>query len=180
VIESVEIKNLRGIREGRLNQLTPLTVLVGPNSSGKSTVLDALLIAASLSPGDAVGKAVNRRATRDADARWLLWRQGHGDAWISVKAEGHHPRLSVLSWSLEVPRDLAQRLRESKKDAPSSCIHTRSGHPSSYNSNIVNEGVAAWTAFAADNSYEVSQNPDVLPDDLKIEPAVRAPNKSQV
>ena len=38
MIKSVTIKNLRGIREGELSELTPLVVLVGPNSSGKSTL----------------------------------------------------------------------------------------------------------------------------------------------
>ncbi len=47
MIRSVEIKNMRGIREGSLSDLTPLVVLVGPNGAGKSTVLDALLIAAN-------------------------------------------------------------------------------------------------------------------------------------
>ena len=43
MISAVEIKNLRGIQHGKLEGLTPLTVLVGPNASGKSTILDALL-----------------------------------------------------------------------------------------------------------------------------------------
>jgi predicted ATPase len=44
VIESIEIKNLRGIHEGKLEGLTALTILVGPNGCGKGTILDALLI----------------------------------------------------------------------------------------------------------------------------------------
>jgi len=75
VIKSVTIKNLRGIREGELSELTPLVVLVGPNSSGKSTILDALLIGASPNPGESMGIAVSRRNVQRG-ARWLLWRSG--------------------------------------------------------------------------------------------------------
>ena len=53
VIQSIEIKGFRGIREGSLTDLTPLVVLVGPNGSGKSTVLEAMLIGASPLTGDA-------------------------------------------------------------------------------------------------------------------------------
>lgn len=164
VIESVEIKNLRGIREGALTALTPLTVLVGPNSSGKSTILDALLIGAGNSPGEDVGRAVNRRATRDADARWLLWRQGsEGATTLDVGADGKSRRHSTLSWSSEVPRALAERLREFGRPSPFSLVE------------IICEGrgyASAQTAFAADNSYECRHAPDVLPDELIIEPAV--------
>jgi hypothetical protein len=79
VIKSVTIKNLRGIREGELSELTPLVVLVGPNSSGKSTILDALLIAASPTPGKSMGIAVIRRNV-ERGARWLLWRSGEFEA----------------------------------------------------------------------------------------------------
>lgn len=76
MIESVEIEHLRGIRSGRVDGLAPLTVLVGQNGSGKSTVLDALLIGCSHDTGQAVVKAVGRRATIDFAAPWLLWRAG--------------------------------------------------------------------------------------------------------
>jgi hypothetical protein len=76
VITSVSIKNLRGIRDGTLEGLTSLTVLVGPNSSGKSTILDALLIGASPSTANAVGAAVRRREGVRRGARWLFWRGG--------------------------------------------------------------------------------------------------------
>ena len=89
MIESIEIKNLRGIREGKLDSLTPLTILVGPNGCGKSTILDALLIAAHPEPHEAVGQAVARRAGVDEGARWLIW---HADSTkkiqLSVRSVG--------------------------------------------------------------------------------------------
>jgi len=44
MIESVKIKNFRGIREGEID-LAPLTILLGANNSGKSTILEALFLA---------------------------------------------------------------------------------------------------------------------------------------
>ena len=76
VIQSVEIKGLRGIREGKLTELSPLVVLVGPNGSGKSTVLDALLIAANPSPGEGIGQSVIRREGITSGWPWLLWKMG--------------------------------------------------------------------------------------------------------
>ena len=42
MIQSVHFKNFRSLRDVKLN-LAPLTVLVGPNSSGKTSVLEGLL-----------------------------------------------------------------------------------------------------------------------------------------
>lgn len=78
MIRSIEIKNLRGIQEGRLDDLTPLVVLVGPNGSGKSTVLDALLIGASPRPSDAIYQITTERAKVEQESRWLLWRGERG------------------------------------------------------------------------------------------------------
>ena len=168
MIESVEIKNLRGIREGVLEKLTPLTVLVGPNSSGKSTILDALLIGASNSPGDAVGRAVGRRSTRDADARWLLWRQGQdGATSLGVRAQSTGKwRRSNLSSRSEAPNDLVARLRELGREPPFGCIETET------RTHIFSDFAVAVTAFAADNSYVFRQAPDALPPILNIEPEV--------
>jgi len=43
MITKLEIKNFRGIEEGNI-ELAPLTILVGPNNSGKSTILEALFL----------------------------------------------------------------------------------------------------------------------------------------
>lgn len=39
-IESLSVKNYRALRDLKLNKLTPLTVLLGANGSGKSTIFD--------------------------------------------------------------------------------------------------------------------------------------------
>ena len=44
MIRTLTLRNFRGVREGEL-RLAPLTVLVGPNNSGKSSVLEALFLA---------------------------------------------------------------------------------------------------------------------------------------
>lgn len=82
MISSIEISRFRGIREGKLDGLAPLTVLVGPNGCGKSTVLDALLIGGSRETGKSIGRAVQRHHGVKYGAPWLLWRKG-----ISGKCE---------------------------------------------------------------------------------------------
>jgi len=76
VISSIEITRFRGIREGKLEDLTPLTILVGPNGCGKSSVLDAMLIGGSRTIGQAIGEAVIRHGGLEFGAPWLLWRKG--------------------------------------------------------------------------------------------------------
>jgi len=44
VIKTLKIENFRGIKSGRL-ELSPITILLGPNNSGKSTILEALFLA---------------------------------------------------------------------------------------------------------------------------------------
>ncbi len=76
MIKSVQIENFRGIREGKLGDLTPLVVLVGPNGCGKSTVLDALLIGANRNSKQAATEVVKRHEHDKGDSSkdWLFWR----------------------------------------------------------------------------------------------------------
>lgn len=73
MITSITIENLRGIRQGTLEGLAPLTLLVGPNNSGKSTVLDALMIGANPDASAGQGFVVQRRSGMHQPERWLLW-----------------------------------------------------------------------------------------------------------
>jgi len=102
---------MRGIRAGKLEGLAPLTILVGPSGAGKSTVLDALLIGASGSPGDAIGRAVRRRAELPQGAPWLFERQAQ-DAVITLGGDEHVARTCRLAWTRTASDDLVARLPE--------------------------------------------------------------------
>lgn len=76
MISSIGISHFRGIREGKLENLSPLTILVGPNGCGKSTVLDAMLIGTIWDTSVGIVQAVQRHPQVNEGARWLLWRSG--------------------------------------------------------------------------------------------------------
>jgi predicted ATPase len=155
VITSVSIRNLRGIREGALEGLTPLTVLVGPNSSGKSTILDALLIGAGRQPGAAAGYSVRRRPGLRYGARWLLWRgQGEASAEIVLGLATGETRTAKLEWRDAVDiSELRRRLAEQGAEGPYSSVDidvtTTAPMDGSMNSVAV---------FAADNTYKASDD----------------------
>ena len=91
MIRSVEIKALRGICEGKLEDLPPLAILVGPNGCGKSSVLDALLIGSSCDLGRAISQSISRRAGVKRGARWLFWRAGEsGPSTVNVEDDDSH------------------------------------------------------------------------------------------
>ncbi len=78
MIESLRIRNLRGVRECSINGLTDVNVLVGRNGVGKSTVLEAIYLASSWAElHDHLGRnkvdyVVARRASRrNWDALWF-------------------------------------------------------------------------------------------------------------
>ncbi len=86
MIQSVEIQGLRGIREGKVTDLSPLVVLVGPNGCGKSTILEAILIGASRDCDSAIVEVIHRHETDGSGPQWLLWRAGEsGPTKVTVK-----------------------------------------------------------------------------------------------
>ncbi len=74
MLKSIEINNLRGIETGRLDDLAALTILVGANGCGKSTVLDAIAIGTQPDRGSAIKDAIDRRPSVGRGARWLIRR----------------------------------------------------------------------------------------------------------
>ena len=98
MITSVKIERLRGIKEGELNNLTPLTVLVGGNGSGKSTVLEALQIGAASTPQIQVWYSVYRRKGVDKGFQWLFWGYNeNGEISISIETNKNAQRDIVIS-----------------------------------------------------------------------------------
>lgn len=88
MITGIEIQRLRGIQQGKLEGFAPLTVLVGPNGCGKSTVLEAVLLGSSPQARLAVVEAVERRQGVERAVRWLGWRLGKdGPARIGVQTD---------------------------------------------------------------------------------------------
>ena len=100
MISSVDIRGLRGIANGSASGLTRLVVLLGANGSGKSTVLDALMMGGSFHPGRAIGRAVMRRAAPHSSARWLFYgSQTKASILVSSDASiGNVPRATELEW----------------------------------------------------------------------------------
>lgn len=151
MITSLEINNLRGIREGRLDGLAPLTVLTGTNASGKSTVLDALLIATSPRPDEAVGQAVRRHAATLAGSRWLFNRPQDPARLEATDNDGKR-------WSRQLERydhcssELRDELHEwsrrceNEARAPYTMVHLREDQ-------YADDAQSAWIGFSLDNVY---------------------------
>ncbi|RLF25004.1 MAG: hypothetical protein DRM97_02730 [Thermoprotei archaeon] len=82
MIRSIRLERFRGVQEGFIDDLRQVTLLIGRNGSGKSSILEALyMMSACSSPIDDVrginklDYVVNRRGSRGSwdDARSILW-----------------------------------------------------------------------------------------------------------
>ena len=57
MLTSLFIRNFRGIKEGKLDNIGEVNILLGPNNSGKSTILESIYLASSaLSTYDILGR----------------------------------------------------------------------------------------------------------------------------
>ncbi|MEO7328158.1 MAG: AAA family ATPase [Minicystis sp.] len=68
MITRVRIRNFRGVREGTVDGLSPISILVGPNNSGKSTTLEAIALVGKEPDPDEIVKLLRRRGGPLLDA----------------------------------------------------------------------------------------------------------------
>lgn len=145
MITSLKIENLRGIGAGYLEGLAPLTVLTGPNASGKSAVLDALLIATSPSLADAVGRAVKRHPAVSGGARWLF-RQGQREARVEVGTSSADAWTRSLEWFEHCVEGLQEDLIRRRSPPPYSMVMINE-------SSFSDHAASGTIAFGGDNQY---------------------------
>ena len=77
MLSSVEIRNFKNIRHQRI-ELEPLTVFVGPNASGKTSVLEAIHLAVQ-AVRDRNAKLISKLFSGEYHCDWLYSRGGTGD-----------------------------------------------------------------------------------------------------
>ena len=145
MITKLTIENLRGIRTGTLEGIAPFTILTGPNASGKSTVLDALLIGASPNPEDAVGRAVQRHPASTNGAHWLPITGARTAKIKNTDDDGK-------SWERNIEvfdycdQALQKVLIAQGAQSPFSMIHLRENR-------YADDAASTFTGFSADNKY---------------------------
>ncbi|MBN1607803.1 MAG: AAA family ATPase [Polyangiaceae bacterium] len=90
MIRSVQASDFRGLAHAQVDALGRLVVLVGPNGSGKTSLLEAASIAASPRPAAAAGQAVaHRRETWDF-SRWLIRAGSEHATVVATLDDGTH------------------------------------------------------------------------------------------
>jgi AAA domain, putative AbiEii toxin, Type IV TA system/AAA ATPase domain len=149
VITSVEVENLRGIREGKVEALSRLTVLVGRNGSGKSSLLEATLIAASPVPALMAGHVVQSRQQYNG-ARWLIHGGGGRDRpaarLVATLSDGERIERELV-WDNHLAVDVMSRaLANRGAPRPYSAFRIYRRHPP-----LEHPGIAG---MAADNHFE--------------------------
>jgi len=95
-IQRIQIENLRGIRRGEIEGLSPLSILVGPNNSGKSTALEALYCAGiGIDPGG-IYKLLLRRGGPSHHALAHVWFDSSTQARITASGSGEQKSTVIL------------------------------------------------------------------------------------
>ncbi len=124
-IERVTIQNLRGIRDGVLEGLSPMSILVGPNNCGKSTVLEAIwAVSAGVDAANIWRTLLRRGGPALHAARHVV----HGTAKSAlVEATGPDGRrcsVALLLPSIRQP-DLLREAREHELTEPMRPLQTQ-------------------------------------------------------
>jgi AAA domain, putative AbiEii toxin, Type IV TA system/AAA domain len=148
MLKRIKIENLRGIREGEIDGLTRLVVLVGPNGCGKSTVLEGAFIGGARDAAEAVGIVTQRRTHTWNGARWVV--RG-GDRRLSAKVD--------VEWhdGSRTERTITWDAVLQDSDAIKHFSEIRSSGP--YSDFLIIDGgnLIGRTAMAANNDYQARQ-----------------------
>jgi hypothetical protein len=112
VINEIEIKNFRGIREGKLSGLSQISILVGPNNSGKSTALEAVLLSIAVNFPWCLA-ALMRRGGKPIDALSRAISFNDGTQIDSLRVGEQEQRFQTII-SRVTPRDI-HILEEARK-----------------------------------------------------------------
>jgi predicted ATPase len=95
-IEGLRVRNYRALRDLQFDKLTPLTVLLGANGSGKSTVFDVFAFLAECF-NDGLRKAWDRRGR----FRELRSRDADGTILIEIRYR-ERPTSPIITYHLEI------------------------------------------------------------------------------
>lgn len=98
-IEALKVKNYRALRDISFDRLTPLTVLLGANGSGKSTVFDVFAFLAECF-ADGLRRAWDRRGR----FRELRSRDASGPIVIEIRYR-ERPQERVITYHLEIEEE---------------------------------------------------------------------------
>ncbi len=95
-IERLKVQNFRALRDVELTRITPLTVLLGPNGSGKTTVFDVFAFLA-----ECFESGLRRAWEKRGRARELKSRGADGPVLIEI-AYRERPKTPLITYRLEV------------------------------------------------------------------------------
>lgn len=104
-IEAISIRNFRGIREGKIESLADVNLLVGRNNSGKTTVLEAVSRVASVYGGtkDILGRKIDAiwSKVRPSISQDLMWYRQNSknqiEIGVSITGRWHSIKISQQS-----------------------------------------------------------------------------------
>lgn len=150
LIKRIEVRDLRGIASGELHGLGRISILVGSNGSGKSTILEAALIAGTSVPASAAGFVVRHRFATANGARWLV-RNGSPEtaARVSVTWTGDLRVERTVRWdeALVIPETVEELARKGAPP-PYSAFRIFRDEPL-----LKDKDKPCVTAMASDNSW---------------------------
>jgi predicted ATPase len=102
VITSVSIENFRGVRRGGVEGLAPISILVGPNNVGKSTVLEAIALTSQEGNPIEAAKLLLRRGGPKLDALEHVLHVRESEAEIRIRTKSSDGK--TAGWLLTISK----------------------------------------------------------------------------